>query len=122
VGPNKALVIAGGVVAGAAAAAGFGFLGGAFAKASERDAVIASLPNPEQCRSSRHCPDSVVGPDRMRMFFLTAMGYSFIGAGVVAAGTLTYALVPRRAGSLGDTKVAVTAGPGAMGVGLTVPW
>jgi hypothetical protein len=98
-GPNKALLIGGGVAAGLAAGAGVVLAILAGAKTNDADAKIAEfktagLKNPCLTRST-DC-DTIAEDRGAHDSLSNAALVSFVGAGVLAVGTLTYGLMAKR--------------------------
>ena len=122
-GPNKAVVIAGGVAAGVGLGLGLGLMGASFAKAGERDSALQALPATGVCRVHHYqCPASLVGLDQARGDLANGAVYSLVVAGGVGAATLIYTLATRRTPDATGPQAAAVVGPGGGGVWVTVPW
>jgi PEGA domain len=99
VGPNKAVLVAGGATAGAALVAGVVFTVLANGKAAEANARLQLLEpsGPRACVSAAAECRQIDSDWRARDAFSNVALFSFIGAGVLAAGTIVYGLTsPRR--------------------------
>jgi hypothetical protein len=61
-------------------------------------------------------------PERARGHFLTASLVSFLAAGAIGAGTLTYSLVTRAKETKGGVTATVSAGPGGVAGRVGITW
>jgi hypothetical protein len=114
-GPNKTVVVVGGVVAGLAAAAGIGLTVGAKVKLDER------LEAEQSCKGQRECP-KYDAAESVRFNFAIAAITSYIAAGVLGAGTLTYVLASPSAKSKSTARADLLLGPGTAGATVTLTW
>ena len=116
-GSRRGIILVGGVAATAVGVAmGAGFAIASEAKRQERDEQIGATTG---CRGLACEPYNA--PERARGHFLTASLVSFLAAGAIGAGTLTYSLVTRAKKSGGAASATVSAGPGGVAgvVGMT---
>lgn len=124
--PNKALVIAGASLAAVGLGMGIGFTVKSAAKADERDNLIASDPMrykyPPCVPGSHTCLPAVHDADAAYVAFARISTVSYIVAGIVGAGTLTYALFPWSPRREELPKASVIAGPGIAAVTLSGAW
>jgi hypothetical protein len=122
-GPNKMVVIAGAAAGAVALAMGVGFTAAASAKASQFASATAS-----GCLSDMHdgqywgCSKSVLAIDSSRVTFTNLAGSSFIAAGILGAGTLTYVLLSSSSRSKSPPAAAVVVLPGVAFGTATFPW
>jgi hypothetical protein len=124
-GANTAIVIAGAGTAGAALVAGVVFTVLANGKAGDADQkhdMIAKAGGQEACASPQFTADCVAlhGLRVDTSTFTNVAGSMFIGAGVVGAGTLIYALVARRQTRAPVPEMQVTPTVTGQGGGLWV--
>jgi hypothetical protein len=101
-GPNKAIVLSGVVIAGAGVGLGVVFTVVSSVKASDAVAKFNALVKaggPEACRSGAPAPGcgDLTDVKKERAALADAALWSFVGGGVVGAGTLIYALAAPKA-------------------------
>jgi hypothetical protein len=110
------------VVAGAAATALGMAMGTGFAIASE----VNRHARNEQRDATRGCHgiacEPYNAPERARGHFLTASLVSFLAAGAIGAGTLTYSLVTRAQESKGRMKATASVGAGRVAGMVEITW
>jgi hypothetical protein len=112
-----AIVIAGIATTAVGVAMGAGFAIASEVKRQERDEqIVATLG----CRNLACEPYNA--PERARGGFLTASLVSFLAAGAIGAGTLTYSLVTRTKKSTGATSATVSAGLGGIAGAMRITW
>jgi hypothetical protein len=114
-----AIVIAGIVTTAVGVALGTGFAIASEVKRQERDGHQIILLS--GCRDHLAC-EPYNAPERARGGFLTASLVSFLAAGAIGAGTLTYSLVTRTRSSSGATSATVSAGPGGVSGVVGITW
>jgi hypothetical protein len=117
--PSTAVLVSGGVVAGAALIAGAAFAATSNAKASDAAAKFDALVKangPRACQTTNPatgCSD-LAGVLNARATFADVSLWSFVGAGAVAAGTVIYALAAPKADARGGMRaVPVVTAQGA---------
>jgi hypothetical protein len=118
-GPNKAVVAAGGALAGAGVIAGAVFTGLSFSKASSARSLVGMVPQGKSCPAggvgaTGNCADLASANDA-RATFANAALWTFVGAGVVGAGTVVYALLgksPAPQSAVRAAPVVVAGGAG----------
>jgi hypothetical protein len=115
---NKVVVIAGAAAGVAALGLGVGFMAGSFAEAGKRDAALKV----HQCEPhTPTCVAEVVRADHSRVMLANGSFWSFLAAGALGAGTLTYVLMtPSKSKS--KVSASVSVGPGSAGATVVVPW
>jgi len=119
-GGNKAIVLAGGVVAGVAAITGAVFVGLSFSEAGTANSKRAAVPQagcPIPAPSSGTCADLKGALDSKNLFANAAL-WSFVGAGAVGVATLIYGLAGSSRGA--QSGLLVTPAVTAQGGGLFV--
>jgi hypothetical protein len=114
-GPNTAVIVVGGVIAGLAAGAGVGFTIGAAIKLGERG------DKPKDCTDHAACK-KYDDAEILRANFAIAAITSYVVAGVFGAGTLTYRLVKRSKQPPTNARADLILGPGTAGGMITVHW
>jgi hypothetical protein len=114
-----AIVIAGIVTTAVGVALGTGFAIASEVKRQERDEYQVILLS--GCGDHLAC-EPYNAPERARGGFLTASLVSFLAAGAIGAGTLTYSLVTRTRSSSGATSATVSAGPGGVSGVVGITW
>jgi hypothetical protein len=109
--------VAGGIGAAVALTLGAGFAITSEVKRQERN---------KQIDATRGCHglacEPYNAPERSRGAFLTASIVSFLAAGAIGAGTLTYSLVRQEGKSKREATATVTAGPGGAAGVVSVTW
>jgi hypothetical protein len=115
--PLGALVIAGIATTSLGMTMGTGFAIASEVKRSERDAHIDVTRG---CHGLTCEPYNA--PERARASFLNVSAASFIVAGAVGAGTLTYALVTRAKKTRSEATATVSAGPGGVAGVVSFTW
>jgi hypothetical protein len=116
-GPKRWIVVGGVAATAVGAAMGAGFAIASEVKRQERDEqIVATLG----CRNLACEPYNA--PERARGGFLTASLVSFLAAGAIGAGTLTYSLVTRTKTSSGAASATVSAGPGGVSGVVGITW
>jgi hypothetical protein len=126
-GPNKAIVIGGSVVTGAAVIAGVVLVAVSNGKAATAESTRATLVanNGAGACTGQGVPPScstVVDAIHGKNTFGSAAAWTFIGAGAVGAATLIYALTARRVVETGRVRVTPTAALGGGGLVITGAW
>jgi hypothetical protein len=122
-GPNKIVVIAGAALTVVGLGIGTGLIVSASAKEAERDRIIASDPRKDECFPGSHkCLPAVYDADAAKATLARIALASYIAAGVIGAGTLTYALFPRSTKNKEGPKASMVAGPGIAVVTLSGTW
>ncbi len=116
--PTRAIVVAGAAATALGVAMGTGFAVVSEVKRSERNAAWKEGPSP--CYKTFAECEPYNRAERARGHFLTASLVSFLAAGAIGAGTLTYSLVTRAKKTKGEATATVSAGPG--GVAGMVRW
>jgi hypothetical protein len=114
-GPRKTIILVGAVAGAVAAGAGIGFLIASENKKAERG------KEKKYCYPQPEC-DRYNGAEGARATFRNASVASAIVAGVLGAGTLTYALVTQPKSVQSAAKAELILGAGAAGGMVTVPW
>lgn len=114
-GPSKAVVVVGGVFAGLAAVAGVGLTIGA------KSQLDARLEAEQSCKGKPECPQYDAA-ESARLNFAIGAITSYIVAGVLGAGTLTYVLASPSAKPKSTARADLLVGPGTAGATVTVTW
>lgn len=109
---NKVVVMAG--AAGAALALGVGTMIGSFVEAGR----VTSLESAHRCDSD---DTPCKGPEHTRFMLANTSFWSFIAAGALGTGTLTYVLMTSPK-SKSKVSASISVGPGAAGATVVVPW
>ncbi len=118
VGADKRIVIAGAALGVVALGMGMGFAVAGNLKAAERDNSITDSCTPK----SGTCTQNVYDADVAKATFAQISLASYIAAGVIGAGTLTYALFPRSPKKAAGPKASMVAGPGIAAVTVSGTW
>ena len=113
-----ALVIVGIATTAVGAVMGTGFIIASEAKRHERDEHQGLVTG--GCRGLACEPYNA--PERARARFMNASLVSFLAAGAIGAGTLTYSLVTRTKKSSGAASAAVSVGSGGVAGAVTITW
>jgi hypothetical protein len=116
-GPQKWIVVTGVAATALGAAMGAGFAIASEVNRHERDEHDAATRG---CHGGA-CEEYNV-PERARGHFLTASLVSFLAAGAIGAGTLTYSLVTRAKETKGGVTATVSAGPGGVAGRVGITW
>jgi hypothetical protein len=98
---------------------GAGFAIASEVKRQERDEHQIFLTS--GCRDHLAC-EPYNAPERARTSFVNASLVSFLAAGAIGAGTLTYSLATRTKKSTGATSATVSAGPGGVSGAVKITW
>jgi hypothetical protein len=116
--PVDGIVVAGVAVTALGAAMGAGFAIASEANRHERD------EHEDLKKSDCHdvACEAYNAPERARGHFLTASFVSFLAAGAIGAGTLTYSLVTRAKKTKGGATATVSAGPGGVAGSVKIIW
>jgi hypothetical protein len=117
--PSKGVVIAGTAAGVAALGVGAGFMAGSLAEAGKRDIALHGQP----CGGAHapSCSAEVRAAEHHRVMLANGAFWSFVAAGALGAGTLTYVLMaPSKSKSKVSASIAV--GPGSAGATVVVPW
>ncbi len=117
-GTKRWVVVTGVAATALGAALGTGFAVLSEVKRSERNAAWKEGPSP--CYKTYAECEPYNRAEGARGGFLTASLVSFLAAGAIGAGTLTYSLVTRAKKTKGEATATVSAGPG--GVAGMVRW
>ncbi len=122
-GPNKGMVVVGAVLAAAGLGIGIGLRAMSSAKATERDDLIANEPKRDNCvPQATTCLPAVSDADAAYASLARASTGSWLIAGGILAGTLTYALFPRSSKAEQPPKVMIVTGPGVAGLNISGAW
>lgn len=128
-GPDRRIIITGGVTAGAALLAGLGLMVGSFVKGGEFGDALDKVKTDPAYKSrcdggaTSVCPSYVTDPANTKVLLANASFYSFLAAGALGGGTLAYALIARSNRSDASKKAAVvTVTPWAGGLVATGQW
>jgi hypothetical protein len=122
-GPNKMVVIAGAAAGIVALGMGVGFTAAATGKANNFAEATAS-----GCTDGMHggqywgCSADVLALDSSRVTFTNLAGSTFIAAGLLGAGTLTYVLLSSSSRSKSPPAAALVVLPGVAFGTATFPW
>ena len=117
-GPNKTIVLVGAIAGAVAAGAGVGFHLGAHFKREERNkAGNACMAG----RTPTICPE-FDSAESARVGFAIAAITSYVAAGVLGAGTLTYVLATPSEKPQSSARVDLLLAPQTAGAIVTVPW
>ncbi len=116
---NKVVVMAGAAGAGAALALGVGAMIGSFVEAGKLEKELGG----QRCGDPdmRSCSPSVVNADHNRVRLANTSFWSFMAAGALGAGTLSYVLMTSPK-SKSKVSASISVGPGAAGATVVVPW
>jgi hypothetical protein len=123
VGPDKRIVIAGAALGFVALAMGVGLTAVANSKANQITMGTAS-----GCSDGMHdgqywgCSKDLIAVESSRVTFTNVAGASFIAAGALGLGTLTYALLGGSSKAKSRATGAVVVLPGVVGATATIPW
>ncbi len=121
VGPKRWVVVAGTAATALGVAMGAGFAVASEVKRHERNDAWkdgASWP----CYNTVAECEPYNAPERARGGFLTASLVSFLAAGAIGAGTLTYSLVTRAKESKGRMKATASVGAGRVAGAIEISW
>jgi hypothetical protein len=122
-GPNKMVIITGAAAGVVALGMGVGFAVAANSKANQIAMGTAS-----GCPGGMHdgqywgCSKDLIAIESSRVTFTNVAGASFLAAGVLGVGTLTYALLGGSLKSKSRVTAAVVVLPGVVGGSATIPW
>jgi hypothetical protein len=126
-GPNRGVLIAGGVIGGVALVTGAIFAGLSNSKAKDADDehTALAMTGPTPCAgasgASTACTDIVAAANAKRTF-ANASFWSFVGAGMVGTGTLIYALAIPKSATPAALRVLPAAGPQGAGIEIGGAW
>ena len=122
-GSNKIVVITGTAAGIVALGMGVGFAVAGAAKARQFETSALS-----ECTDGKHdgqywgCSDKLLAIDSSRVTFANVAGYSFIAAGLIGAGTLTYALLGGSSKSKSRPTATVVVLPGVVAGTASISW
>jgi tetratricopeptide (TPR) repeat protein len=118
-GSRRWIVVSGAAATAVGVAMGAGFAIASEVKRQERDEHQIFLTS--GCRDHLAC-EPYNAPERARTSFVNASLVSFLAAGAIGAGTLTYSLATRTKKSTGATSATVSAGPGGVSGAVKITW
>jgi hypothetical protein len=120
-GGSRGWIIAGTAATALGVAMGTGFAILSEVKRHERDDA-KKAGGASFCRQISDNCEPYNAPERARGAFLTASFVSFLAAGAIGAGTLTYSLATRTHDSRGQVKATASLGAGRVAGALEISW